>query len=233
MTTHGLVDPAEMYLRTILELEEEGVVPLRARIAERLQQSGPTVSQTVARMQRDDLVRVADDRRLVMTEPGRRQAVRVMRKHRLAECFLVDVIGLQWEDVHIEASRWQHVMSDAVDSRLTELLGHPATCPHGSPIPTWGENGGVHASVLTLTDGAAAAQSTVTVVRISELLQNDPSVLLRLKRAGIRPGRQIAVVADESGVRVSGDEQTTFPHALSDRVFVEAHGGVRQGGELR
>ena len=107
----GLIDTTEMYLRTILELEEEGVVPMRARIAERLDQSGPTVSQTVARMERDGLVQVAGDRHLELTDEGRRLATRVMRKHRLAECLLVDVIGLEWEQVHAEACRWEHVMS--------------------------------------------------------------------------------------------------------------------------
>ena len=95
----GLIDTTEMYLRTILELEEEGVVPMRARIAERLEQSGPTVSQTVSRMERDGLLMVAGDRRLEFTEEGRRLAVRVMRKHRLAECLLVGVIKLPWEEV--------------------------------------------------------------------------------------------------------------------------------------
>ena len=98
----GLIDTTEMYLRTILELEEEGVVPMRARIAERLDQSGPTVSQTVARMERDGLVQVAGDRHLELTEEGRRLATRVMRKHRLAERLLTDVIGLEWELVHEE-----------------------------------------------------------------------------------------------------------------------------------
>src|SRR5919205_4344188 len=94
-----LIDTTEMYLRTIFELEEEGVVPLRARIAERLAQSGPTVSQTVARMQRDGLLTIEGDRHLELTPKGRALATRVMRKHRLAECLLVQVIGLQWEDV--------------------------------------------------------------------------------------------------------------------------------------
>src|SRR5688500_11896980 len=94
-----LIDTTEMYLRTIYELEEEGVVPLRARIAERLGQSGPTVSQTVARMQRDGLLTVEGDRHLELSSEGRSLATRVMRKHRLAECLLVDVIGLEWEHV--------------------------------------------------------------------------------------------------------------------------------------
>src|ERR1700749_3483099 len=111
-----------MSLRTIFELEEEGVTPLRARIAERLGQTGPTVSQTVARMERDGLVHVLGDRQLSLSEIGRTLATRVMRKHRLAECLLVDVIGLPWEQGHAEACRWEHVMSDAVARRVLELL---------------------------------------------------------------------------------------------------------------
>src|SRR3954465_1751800 len=130
-----LIDTPEMYLRTIYELEEEGVVPLRARIAERLGQSGPTVSQTVARMERDGLLHVADDRHLQLSDLGRREATAVMRKHRLAERLLVDVIGLDWEDVHIEACRWEHVMSEAVERRIVAMLEKPLVCPHGNPIP--------------------------------------------------------------------------------------------------
>ena len=122
-----LIDTTEMYLRTIYELEEEGIVPLRARIAERLHQSGPTVSQTVARMERDGLLRVGDDRHLVLSEDGRQLATRVMRKHRLAERLLVDVIGLEWEFVHDEACRWEHVMSDRVELKIVELRDRART----------------------------------------------------------------------------------------------------------
>jgi DtxR family transcriptional regulator, Mn-dependent transcriptional regulator len=135
VTAHGLIDTTEMYLRTVFELEEEGIVPLRARIAERLAQSGPTVSQTVARMERDGLLRVAEDRRLTLTETGRTLATRVMRKHRLAECLLVTVVKLPGEEARDEACRWEHVISDGVERRLFELLGQPDRCPHGHPIP--------------------------------------------------------------------------------------------------
>ena len=130
-----LIDTTEMYLRTVYELEEEGILPLRARIAERLHQSGPTVSQTVARMERDGLIKGEGDRHLELTDVGRKQATRVMRKHRLAERLLVDVIGLEWEDVHAEACRWEHVMSDAVELRLLKILGNPTESPYGNPIP--------------------------------------------------------------------------------------------------
>ena len=136
-----LIDTTEMYLRTIYELVEEGIVPLRARIAERLHQSGPTVSQTVARMERDGLVTVEGDRHLELTAEGMRLATRVMRKHRLAERLLTDVIGLDWELVHAEACRWEHVMSETVERRLVDLLDHPTESPYGNPIPGLDELG--------------------------------------------------------------------------------------------
>ena len=109
--------------------------PLRARIAERLHQSGPTVSQTVARMERDGLLTVEGDRHLALTDLGRAKAVAVMRKHRLAELLLVNVIGMPYEEAHEEACRWEHVMSEAVEQRVYELLGQPTRSPYGNPIP--------------------------------------------------------------------------------------------------
>src|ERR1700733_6316773 len=132
---NDLVDTTEMYLRTVLELEEEGVTPLRARIAERLHQSGPTVSQTVNRMERDGLLTIEDDRHLQLTPLGRSHAVAVMRKHRLAELLLVNVIGMPYEEAHEEACRWEHVMSESVEQRVYELLGRPSRSPYGNLIP--------------------------------------------------------------------------------------------------
>lgn len=158
-----LVDTTEMYLRTIYDLEEEGVVPLRARIAERLEQSGPTVSQTVARMERDGLLQVAGDRHLELTEKGRNLAVSVMRKHRLAERLLVDIIGLDWDQVHAEACRWEHVMSEDVERRLVEVLNNPTTSPYGNPIPGLAELGldrpaGNAETLIRLTDVPRASR---------------------------------------------------------------------------
>ena len=137
MTAHGLIDTTEMYLRTVFELEEEGIVPLRARIAERLSQSGPTVSQTVARMERDKLLTVEGDRQLALTDTGRTLATRVMRKHRLAECLLVNVIGLPWEEVHIEACRWEHVISDSVERHLVSCSGTPWPARTATSFRAW------------------------------------------------------------------------------------------------
>src|SRR5690625_5988387 len=113
-----------MYLMTAYELIEEDIPPMRARIAERLGHSGPTVSQTVARLERDGLMVVTSDRHLQLTEEGTRRATQVMRKHRLAERLLTDVIGLDWPSVHEEACRWEHVMSLQVEERLINLLDH-------------------------------------------------------------------------------------------------------------
>src|SRR3954466_2181095 len=136
-----LIDTTEMYLKTIFELEEEGITPLRARIAERLGHSGPTVSQTVARMERDGLIHLADDRQLQFTERGRTLATRVMRKHRLAERLLVDVIGLEWEFVHEGGCRGGHAVSEGVERKILTLIGEHRESPYGNPIPGLDELG--------------------------------------------------------------------------------------------
>lgn len=131
---HYLINAPEMFLRTIYELEEEGVPPIQARLAERLGQSPPVVGATIARMRRDGLVEFAG-RRLELTDTGRWRAVEVVRKHRLAECLLADVIGLEFDQLHAEACRLEHVMSDAVERKLVRLLHYPRFSPFGDPIP--------------------------------------------------------------------------------------------------
>jgi DtxR family Mn-dependent transcriptional regulator len=209
-----LIDTTEMYLRTIYELEEEGIVPLRARIAERLHQSGPTVSQTVARMERDNLVHVLGDRHLELTDEGRARATRVMRKHRLAERLLIDVIGLDWEKVHDEACRWEHVISEDVERKLVDLLNAPTMSPYGNPIPGLDELG-VSAATEPFRDGNEQLQdvvsstgSSITVVieRMSEEIQKDVEMMGTLRQAGIQPGAKVRVeVGGLGGVRLTVD----------------------------
>ena len=225
-----LIDTTEMYLRTIFELEEEGIVPLRARIAERLQQSGPTVSQTVARMERDGLVVVSGDRHLELTPEGRAKATRVMRKHRLAERLLVDVIGLEWEHVHEEACRWEHVMSERVERRLLTLLGHPTESPYGNPIPGLNElgepestDGGFLTGLQAMTLAAGTEPSTVVVRRLGEPIQSEPGLMHRLSSAGVTPGGRVTVEEVAGGVRVTGEasgETVDLPTATASHVFV-------------
>jgi DtxR family Mn-dependent transcriptional regulator len=206
---NDLIDTTEMYLRTIYELEEEGVVPLRARIAERLEQSGPTVSQTVGRMERDGLVIVADDRHLELTDHGRELAIAVMRKHRLAERLLVDVIGLEWEQVHSEACRWEHVMSEAVERKLVRLLDHPTTSPYGNPIPGLDKLGEgddpappVEAGLMRVDEVARRGGGMVEVRRIAEHVQLDIVTLTELRSVGIIPGGTVEVCAMERGLGI-------------------------------
>jgi DtxR family Mn-dependent transcriptional regulator len=224
---NDLIDTTEMYLRTIYELEEEGIVPLRARIAERLAQSGPTVSQTVARMERDGLLVLSGDRHLELTDAGRERAVAVMRKHRLAERLLLDVIGLDWQDVHVEACRWEHVMSEQVEQRLVELLGHPHTSPYGNPIPGLdhlGMDGAppveTHADLISAQE-AGRRGGRFEVRRIIEVVQNRPDAMHLLHGAGVVPGATLEFAAVGSGVTVSGgDGAVQLPEDIATGIGV-------------
>ncbi len=225
-----LIDTTEMYLRTILELEEENIVPLRARISERLGHSGPTVSQTVGRMERDGLVIVSEDRTLELTEPGRRKAIDVMRKHRLAERLLSDVIGLDWAYVHEEACRWEHVMSEQVELRLLELLGSPTESPYGNPIPGLDQLGGSPAHtfdegvvglVRKLNEAGGPIEGTVR--RLAEPAQVDPELLQQLRDAGVVPGAHGSFRFNEGYVLIQIDGQEDgleLPVELASHIFL-------------
>jgi DtxR family transcriptional regulator, Mn-dependent transcriptional regulator len=227
---NDLVDTTEMYLRTIYDLEEEGVVPLRARIAERLEQSGPTVSQTVSRMERDGLLHVAGDRHLELTDKGRALAIAVMRKHRLAERLLVDVIGLPWEEVHAEACRWEHVMSEDVERRLVQVLDNPTTSPFGNPIPGLSELGvggrptGEDVNLVRLTELPAGMPVAVVVRQLTEHVQGDAELIVRLKDAGVVPNARVTVQPNDNGgvmIVIPGHEQVELPHHMAHAVKVE------------
>ncbi|WP_289018331.1 metal-dependent transcriptional regulator [uncultured Ornithinimicrobium sp.] len=222
-----LIDTTEMYLKTVLELEEDGVVPMRARIAERLGQSGPTVSQTVARMERDGLLQLAPDRRLELTDEGRLAAVRVMRKHRLAERLLVDVIGLDPAYVHEEACRWEHVMSEQVEQRILELLEDGTTSPYGNPVPGLVELGWAEAAPaqgrpsVELARAAAGERVEAVVTRIGEPVQVDPEVLGLLLESGIRPGAHVRVWTEDERTIVEAldGEAVSLPVDVAAHVF--------------
>ena len=222
-----LVDTTEMYLRTILDLEEEGIVPLRARISERLGHSGPTVSQTIGRMERDGLVMVEGDRHLELSVEGRTRAMHVMRKHRLAERLLSDVIGLDWAYVHDEACRWEHVMSEQVERRLLELLDHPTESPYGNPIPGLeGLQGSDTADEVPDPERNLAfpgLAGSVVVSRICESVQTDADVLRQLHTAGIDPGATVTVAQERDGVSIDREgERIRLPREVASRVFVAA-----------
>lgn len=186
-----------MYLKSIIELEEQSIVPLRARIAERLDHSGPTVSQTVARMERDGLLHVSNDRHLELTAEGRRIATEVMRKHRLAERLLADVVGLEWELVHDEACRWEHVMSEQVERKLVTLLPEIASGPYGNPIPGLDVIGGKLNNGTEVVDLATAlardGAKELRIAWLAEPLQVDIHLLQQFQVAGVLPESDVEI----------------------------------------
>jgi len=225
-----LIDTTEMYLRTILELEEDGQIVLRARISERLGQSGPTVSETVNRMSRDGLVEVSGDRHLELTAEGRLEAVRVMRKHRLAERLLADVIGLEWEFLHEEACRWEHVMSEQVELKILGLIKTPTVSPYGNPIPGLEELGITLDSVETRADVALPSKlaesgnaSGLVLSRIGEAIQIDPQFLSELRDLGLLPGATVNASHISGRVFLCLDGQENglaLDHDLAAHIFV-------------
>lgn len=218
-----LIDTTEMYLKTVYELEEDGVLPLRARIVERLDHSGPTVSQTVGRMERDGLMRVADDRSLELTDEGRRRATEVIRKHRLAERLLLDVVGLERRLVHEEACRWEHVMSEQVEDRLLAILGDITTDPFGNRIPE-------RASECPRpSEGELSADKAIrnnvgecVVARIGEPIQADVELLAWLEDVGVVVGAQVQVQRTREGisVKVDGGESVLLRDDSARHLFV-------------
>lgn len=216
-----LIDTTEMYLKTVLEMEEDSITPLRARIVERLGHSGPTVSQTVARMERDGLVHVGRDRRIELSEEGRARAVTVLRKHRLAERLLLDVIGLDWTLVHDEACRWEHVMSDAVEDRLRALLGQTRIDPYGNPVPGMGATTDpAEVSIAEACDLHGVIEDA-TVTRIGEPVQADVALLETIRDAAVGVGERVVLRPEREDVHLeSRTGSVRVPGQLALHYFV-------------
>ncbi len=214
---HDLIDSTEMYLRIVLELEEEGIPALRARVAERLHLSAPSVSEGVSRLEEQGLLVLTEDRTVALTERGREWASSVMRKHRLAERLLADVIGLDPAFIHEEACRWEHVISDRVEERIAELLGNPTTSPYGNPIPGSGFAGPAPTS-LDAFDGDRAV-----VHSLSEQLQTEEDTIASLFAAGVRAGATVDVERQGDGtVLRTGEGAVVLDAAHVRLVFVVA-----------
>jgi DtxR family Mn-dependent transcriptional regulator len=215
-----LHDTTEEYLETILSLEEEGVVPMRARLVERLGLSAAAVSETVGRLVDGGWVELAGDRRLSLTIKGRGLATTIVRRHRLAERLLVDVIGLEWEKVHAEAARWEHAISADVEEKLVLLLGDPATCPHGNPIP-----GSMRSQSTTATVALADAPvGPVTVARVSERLEMSDEALVLIAAAHLTPGCDATITeAGQDGVTVTTDNgEHRVPSRVAESLYVSS-----------
>jgi DtxR family Mn-dependent transcriptional regulator len=220
----GFHPPVEEYLEAIWELEEEGTQVIQARLAEHLGHAAPTVSETVRRLRADGFVKV-DGRILKLTPAGRERAESVVRKHRLAERFLLDVIGIPWHKTHIEACRWEHVMSDEVEQRLIAILDNPTTCAHGNPIPGLYRPGG-ELHPLADTDPG----DKVRLERVTEQVEVDLDALVYLDTHGFIPGvaAQVRSKAPDGTLTLELDVDTgegaatiALGPALARQLFVE------------
>jgi DtxR family Mn-dependent transcriptional regulator len=211
----------EEYLETIYELEEAGIVPMRARIVERLGVSAPSVSETVKRLEREGYLTLSETKAMVLTESGRKYATDMVRRHRLAERLLVDVLHVPWHQVHEEACRLEHAISDNLETHLVALLGDPASCPHGNPIPG-SSNPLPPGDVVALSRAVVGASTEVR--RIDEQLEADPSGLLLLERSDLMPGSSLVVGARSSdGVAVTTSAgEVSVPESVASLVYVLA-----------
>ena len=213
----GFHPPVEEYLEAIHSLEEEGSQVIQARLAERLGHSAPSVSETVRRLKADGYVQV-QNRAIVLTGRGRERAESVVRKHRLAERLLTDIIGLDWHKAHTEAGRWEHVISDEVEERLIQLLEHPTTCPHGNPIP----GAGVPRRDLHALSGSTPGDR-VRLERVSEQVEWDDDSLVYLSEHGFVPGvdAQVQEKAPDGTLTLQlRDGTIALGPALADKLFV-------------
>ncbi len=209
--------PVEEYLETIFALEEEGIPVIQARLAERLDKAAPSVSEMLDRLEADDLI-VRTSRQIAMTSKGATLARGVVRKHRLAERLLVDIIGLDWDKAHLEAGRWEHVISDDVEERLVILLGNPTTCPHGNPIPGVDPVGPEQRRLAEAQPG-----DRIRLERITESVEHDAASLSYLGDHGLTPGTTALIQAkapDGTLTLVVGDATIALGPAMTKRMFV-------------
>lgn len=209
----------EEYCEAIYEMHEDDMDVIRARIADRLNVSRASVSQMIDRLTKAGLV-ATESNSVVLTESGQELAQRVVRRHRLAERFLTDVLGLSWAHAHQEAGKWEHVMSDEVEAAMDRLLGAPTTCPHGNPIP-----GSSYVTPHTVPLASVNPGGVFTVSRIPEELEVTPGLLDFLQDASLLPGRSGSVTssAGDGSVSVEIDGQVVDVDAFaSARILVTA-----------
>lgn len=209
----------EEYSETVWELAEDGVEVIQARIAERLEVSRPAVSEMIRRMDKEGLVTIDDRGVISLTSEGARLATTVVRRHRLAERFLTDILSLSWTEAHHEAGRWEHVISPTVEAAMMRVLDDPTTCPHGNPIPgsDYSRPEGAQPLVEFGVDGA------FVVHRIPEELEFQEGQLAYLEQSGLLPGRvgTVLSVAPDGTTTVSMDGKPVGVSAFAaERILV-------------
>jgi DtxR family transcriptional regulator, Mn-dependent transcriptional regulator len=214
-------ETTERYLEAIYYIEHEGEVPRPGRLAEWLGVSAPTVTVSLQRLARDGLIRIAGDRSVELTDGGAAAAATIVRRHRIVERWLTDVLGFDWATADLEAQSLTHGMSATVLERIDESLGRPTTCPHGNVIPgRTPPEGRRLVRLVELEDGDRAR-----VARISEVAEHEaPHLLHLLDERGIVPGIEVGVISrTPSGWNLTAaDAQTTVDPATAKAIWVEA-----------
>jgi DtxR family transcriptional regulator, Mn-dependent transcriptional regulator len=210
-TEESLSATVEEYLETIYNMSAEDEIVIGARLAEKFHVSAPTVTEMLKRLVRDGYIEMDNRRQVILTESGCQASEAVLRRHRLTERFLVDMLGMQWHQVHEEACRLEHFISGAVEDRVIASLNNPTTCPHGNPIP-----GSVANARTYLKDRGAVRLSTIsvseqaTILCISEVVEDEEALILHLHEKGLTPGTQLTVLAFEEPNGRSGEGEESF-----------------------
>ena len=217
MPAPGEHHPAfEEYCECIFELREDNVEVIQARVAERLNVSRPSVSEMIKRMESEGLITLQGNK-IVLTAAGEVLAERVVRRHRIAERFLTDILGLSWAQAHHEAGKWEHIMSDDVEAAIDRLLGSPTTCPHGNPIPgsSYRDDDAVPLASLEIGE-------SFTVTRIPEELEFTPGMLDFLEEFDVVPGSlgRVQSASDGAFTVTIGDRDVDIDPFASARILV-------------
>lgn len=217
-TEESLSATVEEYLETIYNMSAEDEVVIGARLAEKFHVSAPTVTEMLKRLVRDGYIEMDAKRQVTLTEEGNKAAEAVLRRHRLTERFLVDMLGMQWHQVHEEACRLEHFISGAVEDRVIASLNYPTTCPHGNPIP-----GSVENARTYLKDQGAVRLSTLTnhdkaiILLISEVVEDEEALILYLHEKGLTPGTQLTVLVKEDEKEYVDLQEENFSLLVEDR----------------
>lgn len=224
----------EEYLETIYNMTMEGEPVIGARLAEKFRVSRPTVTETIRRLVSDGYVVQHGDKSVTLTPTGRELTEQVLRRHRLAERLLFDVLGMDWIAAHEHAHELEHSMSSELERQISQRLGHPSTCPHGNPIP-----GNATSGVAFLKEQQAFRLSdarpgqTVRVVLISEVVEDETEVLRRLSDTGIHPRALVTILDPDSTSAVvfeARNQVRTMPHDLASKIWVADHAPAENGG---
>jgi DtxR family Mn-dependent transcriptional regulator len=230
-TAESVSQTVEEYLETIYNMSMEGETVIGARLAQKFGVAPPTVTETLKRLVRDGYVEMDSRRQVRLTEAGYQIAESVLRRHRLAERFLVDLLGMEWHQVHEEACRLEHVISGKFEEQVILNLKQPTTCPHGNPIPGLVPNARTYLSdcgavrLSTLAPG-----ETATILLISEVVEDESALILYLHQRGLTPGTRLTVVSqgrklnpndsEESVVLLVDGREVTIMKSIAPKIWV-------------